>query len=187
MPRKGLPDIMVDLETTGVNICGGRVGVIQLGAREFDHITGEIGDCFEVSMLPSNEDHWEQGCVEFWRKQGASKLEGILENARADTRQVWLDFAKWVTHPKPYRFWSKPSHFDYVLVSGQFERHNIMNPFNYTTVINLRDKIEGLRPEPTHEVFNMYSLGVVNENSHTALADCDYQIETYFAARKALK
>lgn len=74
------------------------------------------------------------------------------------------------------RFWSKPSHFDYVFVSGYFRDFGLDNPFHYRQATDLNSFLRGMyAPDPMPEL-DVPFVG----DAHDAIYDAAHQIKILF-------
>jgi oligoribonuclease (3'-5' exoribonuclease) len=173
-------DIMVDLETTGTNPEVN--GMIQLSAVKFDLASQSVQpfpDFFDRCLkLPQNR-YFEEGTRQWWNKR--HKVYQQI-NARAeDPQKVIGDFVKWVgfNNPKPVRFWSKPTTFDWGFVASYLRQYELQNPFHYRWAMDMNSYIRGLAQDPTVE---SHYVPFEGGDAHNAIFDVLNQINQVFEA-----
>ncbi len=179
MGRLGFTEVMVDTETTGIQVAAGHVGVIQIAATEFNFETGEVGESFCASILPEEWAIWEPGTVEFWKKLGGL-LPDILSAARP-AHEVLREFVNWVGYNPVPRFWARPISFDFPLLERQLLENDIVNPFNFYESVDVYSFIRGSKgsaqPWKLHKEFPFVG------DKHDAFCDVRHQIKTVLEAK----
>lgn len=171
------PDIMVDVETTGTS--PDRNGIIQLGAVKFNLEDKTVNhDFFKQSVYIMPHRSWDQGTIEWWNKTNAELLREILRDG-IPAKDAFSSFIDWVKKDTfSAKFWSKPSHFDYMFVDSHLKDCNLVSPFKYWDAKDSGSHLHGLHwpnkvPDLRHKLSD---TGV----AHDALNDCLSQIENLF-------
>lgn len=175
-----MPDIMVDLETTGVD--AGDCAIIQIAAVKFNLETGEVGDMFDQALSIPAGRYWEEQCRDWWLKDKREVLMSIFKRMR-DPMTVLQEFQQWVmagwdSTMEPVRFWSKPTHFDFTFLQGYFKQFDIINPFHYR---HANDMNSFIRARYFPELAPNWELDLPFEGpQHQALFDALHQIKVLF-------
>jgi hypothetical protein len=170
---KFFPDIMVDIETTG--LCPDRNAMIQLSAVRFDLANRDVGtDHFNRCLKIAPHRFWDEGTWEWW-SEGAKYevLKGIYTRME-DPRAVVEDFVQWVG-PQA-RWWSKPSHFDFPFVASYCRDYGLHMPFDFRQANDMRSFMRG-RTWPKQPVEPRLEF---RGDAHNAVMDCIHQIATLF-------
>lgn len=174
---------MVDLETSGT--MPDRHGIIQLSAWKFNYDTGEISDdVFDRCLLIPKHRSWSEETRKWWMQQKAETLKAILN--RAENPEVVMQaYADWVgyQHATPIRFWSKPSHFDYMFTASYLTDFGIHNPCHYRWARDLNSFMAGLLKNPEHPEIEVEFQGDV----HNAMFDALHQIALLLKAKEIAK
>ena len=174
-------DVMVDIETTGVN--PDRNAIIQIGAVKFRRDTREVcPNFFKASLTMPKWRSWDQGTLQWWSKQ-KEVLNSILV-AQRPYQDVMDEFQTWLVDPlesaRNIRFWSKPTHFDYMFISSYFSDLDMINPLSYREATDLNSFIRGAyHPNPVD--MELEQSIVHNGAAHDGLEDCFYQLKLLFA------
>lgn len=171
------PDIMVDIETGGLS--PDHSPIFQIAAVRFNLETRAVDtDTFDRCLLKPSNRYWDEGTRDFWlkRRKVLSEIFARME----DPRKVLEDFGNWVGPPgdTPLRFWGKPSHFDYSMMSGYYRDFDIPNPFHFRYARDMNSFISGLARNPEHQHIEVPFEGDV----HNAIFDVFNQIQTLFTA-----
>lgn len=172
------PDVMVDIETTGTR--PDRNAILQIAAVKFNLETREVSpDFFNQCMTVPKWRSWDQGCVEWWSQQ-PDVLRNIMAQSQ-DPKTVMTSFQKYIVDAGQPRMWSKPSHFDFVFISGYFEDYDMVNPLSYRDAIDMNSFIRGMYiPELTDT--SKFEKTITHEGAaHDGLQDCFFQLKTLFA------
>lgn len=135
---------MVDLETTGTN--AEHCNILQLAGVAFNPFAGTVSnDMFCQSMYPRPTRYWDEDTRNWWNKR-----PDVLAKVRANPRmpaEVMQAFQAWVlkhTMPgEPIYFWAKPTTFDFNFVESYFRELEIISPFHFRTVIDMRSFLIG--------------------------------------------
>lgn len=166
-------DIMVDVETTGTDLR--TAAIIQLSAVIFNLSTGEVGSEFDACLkIPEGDSYaWDPQTLNWWVRDTNRKavLESI-STRMVDAKDAIYAFIRWNrVNGSPTHFWSKPSHFDYTLLSKYFKDYGFENPFKYWKARDMRSYMLGLVfPDPLPD------LRLTSNDAHNALADVKFQI-----------
>lgn len=172
-------DVMVDTETTGVQVSRGTVGIIQIAATKFYYETAEVYDSFCMSILPEPWMVWEQSTLDFWAKLG-NLLPTILENAEPASI-VFREFVDWVGFDPTPRFWARPISFDFPLIERQLLDNNLVNPFHFYEAVDVHSFIRGTRN--SSESWKLHQEIPFVGNKHDAFCDVRHQIKTILEAK----
>jgi len=171
-------DVMIDIETSGLQ--PDRNAILQVGAVKFNLETREIdSDFFDEALTFAPFRHWDKGTMDWWAKQPPQVLKDITMRAKP-YREVMQQLQQWIVKTPNLRFWSKPTHFDFMFLSSYFSDCDLVNPLNYRTAKDMNTFISGLYyPEPVCQVTEKeVSHDAV---AHNALNDCFYQLKLLFA------
>lgn len=171
-------DIMIDLETTGTS--PDRHGILQIAAVRFDLDRRWVcPKVFEARLTLPKHRHWDEGTRSWWLKDEtmAATLADILQR-QEDWREVMLRFQQWVGGSKP-RFWSKPSHFDFMFLQSYFTDAEVHNPFHYRDATDLNSWIRA-RYWPQKPAYHENNIGEFDGSLHNALDDVFHQIKLLF-------
>lgn len=173
-------DIMVDLETGGLDPT--RNPILQIAAVKFNYKTGAVcHDMFDMCLdIPHNRG-WSESTREWWMKQRQDILIDILTRAQP-WKMVIEAFARWSYPSGSLRFWSKPTHFDFTMLSSYFNDADIPNPFSYREATDMNSFLRGLfDPEAKPDE---RSFGPVEGAAHNALDDVLHQIKILFKSKE---
>ena len=175
-------DIMVDTETSGTHPAYN--GIFQLAAIKFNIEEQTIGDTFDrcPALLPNR--YWEEGARDFWGKMPA--LYQSLVARQEEAEQVYIDFSKWVTSDAPaagYRFWAKPTTFDWSMLDSHYRQLGRPMPFHYRQARDLNTYISACRNRGGDHVDMSFIQASV---AHNALADCAQQLKMLFSAKNGV-
>lgn len=174
-------DVMIDLETTGT--CPDRTAILQLSAVRFNLEKRTVDpDFFDRCLTMPAHRHWQVDTLEWWGKQKKSTLEEIYQ--RQENHQIVIqDFVAWATQAeKSLRFWSKPSHFDYMFVQSYIRDAELFMPFHYRETTDMRSYIRGLFPDREYPQEIEDSVPFSGD-AHNALMDTLHQIKVLFKFR----
>ena len=170
------PDVMVDLETTGLQ--ADRHGILQIAAVRFDLLAMQIDatDTFQACLTMPPHRGWLESTREWWIRDKYDLLEKLMSQ-QEEWREVMERFAVWVGGAKP-AFWSKPSHFDYTFLSSYFADAGVENPFHYRKANDLNSFLRGMYwpQDPPHNDWNVSTSG----DAHDALNDIFHQLKVLF-------
>ena len=181
MERPHYPDLMVDVETTGLDPAN--CAIIQIGAVPFNYKTGEVDStnmyCRSLTM-PKNK-FWTSGTDKFWLQDNREVYLKIMETAQ-DPRTVLLDFMQWVAALGQTRMWAK-GFFDWQMIEQYYIGLNLDMPFNFRQAKDMRSFISGLRDDPEYYDEEVEKVG----DAHNALHDCLTQLKILFKAKEKNK
>lgn len=167
------PDVMLDLESTGVDQANN--AIIQIAAVKFNLRTGEIShDFFDRCLLPAPKRYWEEDCRNWWSKRPAviQQIYGRME----DPKGVLEALCEWAG--PGCTMWGKPTHFDHSFLDSYFKQFGMQIPFFYRAANDMNSFIRGRyfpHVPPTWEK----DLPFEGE-AHNALHDVLHQIKVLF-------
>lgn len=168
-------DVMVDIETTGVQ--PDRAAILQIAAVKFNIQTREVcSDFFNASLTMPPHRFWSEDTLAWWMKQ----KRGVLENIRATARpyrDVINEFADWGYKSQGIRFWAKPTTFDFMFCASYFADEKLANPFSYRKATDMNSFINGLYFPATPPEIQVAMEG----DAHNALNDVFWQMKVLFA------
>lgn len=134
-------DIMVDIETTSTSPESG--AILQIGAVEFDVMSGKTGDTFKVSLSTPGNRYWSEDTRMFWAKR--QKLYADITAKSLPPSVGFKKFLDWVNSKSDNaRFWSKPLSFDYPFIDSYCKQYGFNNPFNFYEARDVRSFIMGI-------------------------------------------
>lgn len=169
-----LPDMMVDIETSGLSPDFN--WIFQIAAVEFNYDTGEVGRVFDRCLLPVPFRGWDEGTRNWWSNM-PDVFDDISRRAE-DPRKVMEDFAEFAGHAP--RFWAKPAHFDFPFVGSYFRLFGIDTPFDFRMVRDVNTHISALQGHANK--VKMEHIPFVG-NEHNALDDAIYQLTQLLSAK----
>ena len=173
-------DVMVDTETT--HTLPDRGIILQIAAVKFNpHTMAVSSDVFDECLTPPKHRSWSQDTQQWWMQQKKETLQGILQRQRP-YKDVLKEFQAWAMKDgHKLRFWSKPSHFDYMFISSYFHDEEMKMPFDYWAARDLRSYIEGLFGSEDKIPNSVYSLPF-DGSVHNAKDDTFHQVAILFQA-----
>lgn len=173
------PDIMVDIETTGLS--PDYSAMIQLAAVKFNlkEKTIDSESMFNRCLTIPSRRFWDEGTRQWWSQQKREILMDIYARME-DPKAVLSEFADWVGYTPiiPHRFWAKPVHFDYPFVQSYLTQFDIPNPFHFRWATDVNSYIRGVAKNPEVEQFKTEFKG----DAHNAIYDVINQIDALFQA-----
>ncbi|WCD44181.1 putative exonuclease [Xylophilus phage Lumi] len=170
------PDVMVDLETTGLN--KERNAIIQIASIKFNLAEQTVCPIFFNRCLDIPKHRFfDEGTREWWLKDKRETLMSILGKGEHHEKVLkdWMDYMF-----GGRRFWSKPTHFDYCFIESYLADMGEKMPVHYWTAENMNSFIRGRyfpQPAPRWEK-ELEMLG----SAHDAIYDCLHQINVLFTA-----
>ena len=168
-------DVMIDLETTGIR--PDRTAIIQMAAIKFNLAERTVdNNFFDKALWIPKGRFWEESTRMWWSQQKANVLPEIMQRME-EPRAVLQSFVEWAGPRNELRFWSKPTHFDFVFLAGYLDDFDLVNPFDFREATDMRSYLRGLcAPEPFSEI----QVPFVGD-AHNALYDTLHQIQVLFA------
>jgi hypothetical protein len=164
-------DIMVDIETTSTS--PDRGGILQIAAVKFNLKENTVcPNFFNKSLSLPPHRFWSEATRDWWFDQKESTLVEIYKNMD-DWKKVIQEFAEFCYPLGHLRFWSKPTHFDYMFLSSYFADAEIVNPFYYSQANDLNSFLRGKYFPNDVPKLDVPFVGDV----HNALADTLYQLK----------
>lgn len=164
------PDVMIDIETTGTQ--PDLHAILQVSAVRFNLKEGTIShDFFDGCMFIPENRTWSPSTKQWWERQNQAILQDILARAE-DPKDVMRRLCEWAQPAGQMRFWSKPTHFDFMFISSYFEQFDLPQMFGHSGATDVRSFIRGLHKDQDAE----WDEPKVEGGAHNALNDCIQQI-----------
>lgn len=178
-----MTDMMVDIETMGTN--PHTAGIFQISAIKFNYETEELGDMFDRYPTPLPFRGWSDSTREFWLGgQNRPVYEQLVARAEPSL-PVYQDFVKFATDDAPsggYRFWSKPTTFDFMFIADALESLGMAMPFDFRLARDLNSFAAGLKGNPDKP--RLEDDVEFNGDKHNGLHDCAFQIDCLFHVKR---
>lgn len=175
------PDVMIDIETTGTQ--PDRHAILQIAAVRFNLKEQTIShDFFDECLIIPNTRSWSESTRKWWATQNQETLRGILSRAQ-EPGQVMKNFVTWSAPAGQMRFWSKPSHFDYMFISSYLADYDLPSMYGHSEATDVRSFLRGLYQDPDAK----WVEPKVEGGAHNALNDCLHQIGFLFEEYKKAK
>jgi oligoribonuclease (3'-5' exoribonuclease) len=175
------PDIMCDIETTGLS--PDNSAIIQIAAVRFNLDEQAIDpETFDRCLSIPTKRYWDESTREWWSRPKRSVLLDIYSRMEPPVGVVqgFSDWARAKQDNHSLRFWAKPISFDYAFISSYFREYDVYNPFDFREATDLRSYIKGLGRSSTYPEINVEFKG----DAHNALMDSLNQINLLFEAQK---
>lgn len=168
-------DVMVDCETTGT--LPDRNALLQISAVRFNLKERTVDpEFFNQCLTIPPWRSWDQGTISWWNRQ-PQVLQSILQRAQPADKVI-NDFAEWAYPAGWLRFWSKPSHFDFMFLSSYFNDYGLANPFHYREAMDVNSFLRGIYyPNKPDDSIKTEMSGP----AHDALNDTLWQLKHLFA------
>lgn len=176
------PDVMVDVETTGLDPSHSHI--LQIAAVRFnlEEKTIDTSEFFNRCLNQTTPNRfWDPGTRDWWMGQKAEVFEDIMVRAEdpALVMAAFEDFALRTRSEVPIRFWAKPTSFDFPFIQSycrQFDRHIVFH-YRHAKDVNTYLYAKG------HTDIDAFWKGIeTGADKHNALNDCIYQIAGLFQA-----
>jgi len=179
------PDVMVDIETTGLN--PDRAAILQIAGVRFDLKNGRVDSkTFNQSLAIPLTRHWHEGTRDWWLRDKAELLERIMSNAQ-DPKLVLQRFSEWAlwgSEGQTLHFWAKPTHFDYAFIRSYLTDFDVVNPFHFRMANDMNSFIRARYYPEDPPSFDEIEF---DGDAHDALADVWHQLKILFAAYEGTK
>ena len=184
MERANYPDIMVDIETTGLQPQAS--AIIQIGSVPFNYETGQIDteNMFCMSLTMPKNRYWNSGTDKFWLQDNREVYMKIMSQAQ-NYRAVITAYYDWVTQriaateEGDVRWWSK-GWMDHATAESYFIDAGYDMPFNFRQAKDMRSFIAGLNGDPVYRDPEVETVG----DHHNALHDSLTQLRQLFKAKE---
>ena len=172
-------NLMVDIETTGVN--GHKNAILQIGAVPFDlGILGIGQNGFKMSLTMPSDRTWMDSTKKWWEETNPTVLKKIQSEA-INFAVVLAKFKKYVeSFNGDVLFWSNHP-FDWLFIEDYFEEYGIKSPFKYDSFRDVDSYIAALVGEAN--LFK-YKPEADKVQEHDALYDCLLQVDWLFNSIK---
>lgn len=170
-----MQDLMVDIETTGTN--PDRHAIVQLSAVKFSLKEGLIdaSDMFDRCLVMPTWRSWEEDTRSWWQRQKADVFPNLVSRME-EPKLVMEDFVKWLGPVEFYRFWAKPTTFDFMFVQSYMKDFDIPDRFNFREATDMNSFLRGKYfPEKIPDIYIPHAGDV-----HNALFDVINQIQVLF-------
>lgn len=178
MERPYYPDVMVDVETTGLtpHACA----LIQIGAVPFNYETMDIDteNMFKISLLMPRNRYWTDDTQRFWMVDNADVYSSIMAVAQPP-EAAFRAFHAWVLERGDLRFWSKGM-LDWNMIDSYCLQYDLHMPFNFRQVKDMRSFIAGLYGEAEYNEPQVEKVGA----HHDALMDALTQLKILAKAKE---
>lgn len=173
MTQNLFPDVMVDLETTGLS--KDHNAVIQIAAVKFNLAERTVDGAFfdKCLMIPPGR-YWDEGTRSWWGKR-PEVIKGIYSRME-EPKSVLEALRDWAGPNKT--MWGKPTHFDHTFLDSYFVSHGMQIPFHFRNANDMNSFIRARyfpASPPAWEV-NLPFEGV----AHNAIFDVLHQIKVLF-------
>lgn len=179
-------DIMVDLETLGVNT---KSTVFQISAAKFDIRTGEIFETFDVCCDIEKMPVVASGStLKWWLNTNKELLTRLLNKGECSELEMFQQFHDWMGDADKNTFlWGSGILFDNNFIRDKFTSFGMSYPIYYRNDRDVRTILElaviksGMSESEFREKF-------VPENKelHNALNDVLYQVEMVHQCYKTI-
>jgi DNA polymerase III alpha subunit (gram-positive type) len=168
------PDVMVDLETTGLDFA--RTHILQIAAVRFNLAERTVDhNFFDRSLLPAPNRFWDEQTRTWWLKDKKEILNGIMQ--RMESPKLVLEGLQTFAGRNPV-FWAKPTHFDFNFLASYYTQYELANPFGFRDANDMNSFIRA-RYFPAKPP-NLVELVPFEGKIHNALHDCLHQVSTLF-------
>lgn len=135
-----MKDVMIDFET--LDTCPS-AAVVQIGAVEFDRLTGELGREFKVNVDAQSAVNsgatLNASTIEFWLKQNDAARNSILAEPRVPIYEAFDSFNKFLSGSK--FIWSHAT-FDFPILCETLKRLHIKPNFSYRSARDIRTLVD---------------------------------------------
>lgn len=165
-------DVMVDIETTGLQ--PDAAAIIQIGAVPFryDDLKIDVANMFKRSLSMPKTRYWSDGTDRFWLEQNKEVYFKIMADC-LPWEQVMREFHAWSVARPGIRFWCKGLNFDWSFLSSYYLNMNMDMPYDFRQAKDLRSFISGLYGTSEYKEPEFDRVG----DYHDALSDCLNQIK----------
>lgn len=178
MEKFDYPDLMVDVETTGLTAHA--CALIQIGAVPFNYDAGTIdsSNLFKASLTMPRTRYWTDDTQRFWMVDNAEVYWSIMEQAEPH-EVAFRRFYDWVCAQGDVRFWSKGM-LDWNMIESYCKMYDLDMPFNFRQVKDMRSFVAGLYGQAEYVEPQVERVG----KGHDALSDSLTQLKILFKAKE---
>jgi len=179
-----MTDVMVDVETTGVDPHFN--GIIQLSAIKFNYETEEIGGAFDKCPMLLPQRWWDESTREFWMQKNRAVYTDIVMR-QEPAGPVFAAFKEWMHDGEPdkgFRFWAKPTMFDWGFVVSHMNQLGLPMPCHYRYARDLNTFLAALNNSAEHRSVEDQVPFPEGGQEHNALHDCAWQIDQLFFGKR---
>ncbi len=169
------PDVMVDIETGGLN--KGLNHILQIAAVKFNLAERTIShDFFDRCLLPAPKRYWDESTRVWWGKM-PNVLRGIMDRMEEPV-DVLRGLSAW-TGSSGRTMWGKPTHFDHAFLDDYYQQYGMQIPFHFRIANDMNSFIRARYfPEKAP---GWESTLPFSGDAHNGLHDCLHQIKVLFA------
>ena len=171
------PDIMVDVESTGLSF--DHSAVIQIAAVKFNLKERTIGEMFDRCLLIPGNRFWDEGARQFWMKK--PEIFQSIQARMEPVKPVLDDFYAFArAESMDPIMWGKPTHFDHSILSSYYREYGPQMPFHYRQANDMNSFMRGMYHPASPPPFEIDLP--FDGPAHNALFDCIHQIKVLFHA-----
>ena len=140
-PPTYFPDIMVDLETTG--IATDRAHILQIAAVRFNLRTQEYDvKPLNLKLKPTMPHRqWEESTRLWWEDKPEAYVEATKD--AIPPQLACRVFTNWLDGVRP-TFWANRNGFDFMFLQSYFKDLDLPFPINYWDTVDLLSYVRGL-------------------------------------------
>lgn len=176
-------DVMLDLETTGVNPHVN--GIVQIAAWKFDYLSGEVNpEPLNIPIQLASGRMWDFDTIQWWResKERMDHLNWCRANG-VPAREGFQMLFDWIGHARQgYRLWAKPITFEFPFLQSHFSQLDIPIPFHYRYSKDINTWICALKGDPGATT---YDIDLPFEGmKHNALFDSLHDMRCLLEAKR---
>ena len=168
--------IMLDLETMGNRSTS---AIIQIGAVQFDPVTGDTGGEFERNIDLTSAIlkgcTIDQDTMKWWANQSIDAQKALSTPTPIHIKSALRAFSHWIEDDlklKNPQVWGNGATFDNVIISHAYHQCGMKRPWMYRDDRDVRTLVA------LGKAFGLSAYGGKREGTyHRGVDDCIYQIE----------